>query len=513
MQILYDGIIEICAKLKVISDLLWEFPTNFKWYSDIPIVGSFSFAIILLLGSGIYFSIRLKFVQFRYFPKGIKTLFETTKKRDGISPLASFLLSSAMRVGPGNILGVTGAISIGGPGALFWMWISAIFSMATSFVESTLSQIFKQKDRQSYIGGMPFYGTKLLKNAAWVGVVLSSLYIVYAFLCLPAQGFNTISGINMLASSITNTDIPNDSVFNYVVFLIMIISIILMTFKGIKFVSKFTDFCVPIMAVLYLLTALLLIALHWNLIPWFFSAVFTGAFKPEAIFGGSLGVALIQGIKRGLMTNEAGQGTVSMPAAASNAKHPCEQGNVQSIGVFFDTVVICTPTAFIVILSQMWLKDTSWLSLGKLDQFIASCDSLSSSAGLNSNIVTIIVSLCYGLFALTTLAGFLTFSEMCAKRICKGRVFLTFIKLGCIFVVAFGVLANFAGMDLSSLWSLSDMANILMVYANIPLLYIGFKYVKKSFNHYKKTLNSKNPEDKFSGKTIGIKLDVWDKDK
>ena len=141
MDALLNVIRGVCGKIQVVSDLFWDFPTNLDWYARIPLLGNFSLAIILLIGSGIYFSVRLRFIQVRKFKYGLSVL-ATKNSATGISPLASFLLSTAMRVGPGNILGVTGAVSIGGPGALLWMWISAFFGMATAFVESTLSQIF-----------------------------------------------------------------------------------------------------------------------------------------------------------------------------------------------------------------------------------------------------------------------------------------------------------------------------------------------------------------------------------
>lgn len=155
MHPLFKAVNAVCDKLQVVSNLFWDFPTNFDWYANIPILGNFSLAIILLIGSGIFFTCQLRFIQVRKFKYGLHVL-KTQKAKTGISPLASFLLSTAMRVGPGNILGVTGAISIGGPGALFWMWFSAFFGMATAFTESTLSQIFKEKKDDEYIGGLPF---------------------------------------------------------------------------------------------------------------------------------------------------------------------------------------------------------------------------------------------------------------------------------------------------------------------------------------------------------------------
>ena len=384
-----------------------------------------------------------------------------------------------MRVGPGNILGVTGAISVGGPGAILWMWISALFSMATAFVESTLAQIFKKRDGDEYIGGMAFYGQKLIKNAIGIGIALSILYIIYAFLCLPAQGYNVISGLLSIAVLADPNAASPDQPFCWILFVIMIVFVAFLAFGGVKFVTKFTDVSVPIMAVIYIGTVLILIACNFDRIPWFFYVVVTEAFQPHAIFGGAFGVALQQGIRRGLMSNEAGQGTITMPAAASNAKHPCEQGLVQGIGVFFDTIVICTPTAFVVIMSQLWLGPNGgeWMDLGKLDKFTASCTALSGGEGLPSEIVFIIMCVCFSLFALTTLVGFVSFTEICAKRITRAKVFVVIIRICCLFVTAFGVIVNFAGLDLSALWNLSDMANILMVYCNLPLLYIGMKHV------------------------------------
>ena len=341
METLLAVITAVCGKIQVVSDLFWDFPTNFEWYANIPILGNFSLAIILLIGSGIYFSVRLRFIQIRKFKHGISVL-KNSKAQMGISPLASFFLSTAMRVGPGNILGVTGAVSVGGPGALLWMWISAFFGMSTAFVESTLSQIFKEKKNDEYIGGMAFYGRRLLGNSAIVGIVLSIMYIIYALLCFPAQGFNTVSAMGQIASIISGKELPTTHAIYWIGFAIVIIATIAVSFGGTKKISKVTDVLVPIMATVYVLTVLILILINFTRIPWFFYAVFTEAFKPEAVFGGAFGIALMQGVKRGLMSNEAGQGTITMPAAASDAAHPCDQGCVQAIGVFLDTIVICT---------------------------------------------------------------------------------------------------------------------------------------------------------------------------
>ena len=181
MQALFDIINAICGKIQIISDLFWSFPTNLNWYANIPILGNFSLAIILLIGSGIYFTCSLRFIQIRKFKEGIYILKNSKSTSTGISPLAAFFLSTAMRVGPGNILGVTGAISVGGPGALFWMWISAFFGMATAYTESTLSQIFKEKKAKNYlpneiVKGKTLKEQKLSEEALAILAVLNYNY-------------------------------------------------------------------------------------------------------------------------------------------------------------------------------------------------------------------------------------------------------------------------------------------------------------------------------------------------
>ncbi|MCR5415235.1 MAG: alanine:cation symporter family protein [Pseudobutyrivibrio sp.] len=505
MEGLLAFITAVCGKIQVVSDLFWDFPTNFEWYANIPILGNFSLAIILLIGSGIYFTIRLRFIQVRKFKHGIEVL-KNSKAQTGITPLASFFLSTAMRVGPGNILGVTGAVSVGGPGALLWMWISAFFGMATAFVESTLSQIFKEKKDDEYIGGMAFYGRRLLKNSAIVGVILSLMYIVYAILCFPAQGFNTVSAMGQIASIISGTELPTTHAIYWIGFAIVIIATCAVSFGGTKKISKVTDVLVPIMATVYVLTVIILIVINFTRIPWFFYAVFTEAFKPEAVFGGAFGIALMQGVKRGLMSNEAGQGTITMPAAASDAAHPCDQGCVQAIGVFLDTIVICTLTGFVVIMGRVWLTDASvaWFDLGKLPKYLASVAELTPGTAFNS-FVTLLISLCFGLFAFTCLLGFMSFSEICANRISRSKVFINVIRVIDIAVICFGMLTSIVGMDLGALWDLSDFANILIAYCNIPLLYIGFKYVKRAQEHFEKEDNTP-----FTSKVVGVDVPVWD---
>lgn len=342
MKEVFDAVNQVFDFVVPIADFLWGLPTNFDWYASIPILGNLSFAIVILIGSGIFFSIKTGFIQVTHFRKGLRILIDRKTAAVGITPLAAFFLSSAMRVGPGNIMGVTGAIAVGGPGALFWMWVSAFFGMATAFMEATLAQIFKERKGDELVGGLPFYGKKIMGNRTWVGVLLSCIFILYAMFCLPAQAFNVFSSVGSVAEIVTGETFSRTSMLYCITGILLIGGTTFFAFGGIHKITAVTDKMVPVMAVIYCGTVLLIAFLNIGTIPYFFGAVFGGAFTPEAVFGGFFGTALAQGVKRGLMSNEAGQGTITMSAAASDAEHPCEQGVVQALGVFLDTMVVCT---------------------------------------------------------------------------------------------------------------------------------------------------------------------------
>ncbi len=506
MEQIFNAINSFFDFVTPVSDFFWDFPTNMSWYSNIPVLGNFSLAIILLVGSGIYFSFRIGFMQVTHFKKGVQILAHKKSEETGISSLASFFLSSAMRVGPGNILGVTGAIAVGGPGALFWMWISAFFGMATAYLEAVLSQIFKEKKDDEFVGGLPFYAKRLLGGSVAAGVALSVMYIIYAMCCLPAQGFNVVSSIGQMADIVAGTSMASDSAFYYIVAVLLLILTAYIAFGGIKKVTKVTDKVVPIMAVVYIVLVFLLILCNLGEIPYFFSAVFGGAFSPEAIFGGAFGTVLAQGVKRGLMSNEAGQGTITMAAAAASTEHPCEQGLVQSIGVFLDTIVICTLTGFVVVMAHLWngTDAEAFMALDRLPKFLASAKNLTPIAGLQP-LVAFVITFCFCLFAFTCLVGMISFSEIAANRISTKKSFINAIRVFGIVIAGFGILCSIAGLELGNLWAISDLGNILIVFANIPLLYLGAKYVFKATEHYKK-----KDSTKFTSEVIESDELYWD---
>jgi len=279
MEAVFEAVNGVFSFITPVSDFLWDFPTNFAWYANIPILGNFSLAIILLVGTGIFFTFRFGFIQVTHFRTAIRAMLENRSSTDGISPFAAFCLSSAMRVGPGNILGVTGAIAAGGPGALFWMWISAFFGMATAYAESVLAQIFKEKKDDELVGGLPYYGKRLLGDKQVAGAALSVLFILYALCCLPAQGFNAVDSIGQVAEIVIGHEIATTSAFYYVIAAVLLAATAFIAFGGIKKVTKLTDKMVPVMAVIYCGTVITLIAINFKSIPFFFSEVFSGAYS------------------------------------------------------------------------------------------------------------------------------------------------------------------------------------------------------------------------------------------
>ena len=492
MQSLFDSINNLFAFIQPVSDAVWAFPTQFAFYSAIPIIGQMSMAVLLLLGMGLVLTVRTGIVQRFSFAEAYRIIMRQHQASAvGISPKAAFLLGLAMRVGPGNIVGVTGAISVGGPGALFWMWVAALLGMASAFTESVLAQLFKEKKDQEFVGGLPFYGRSLLGGKRYVGVFLSIAFIVYALFNLPAQTFNVFTAFGMIAETVTGNVAERQSPLYVTIAIVLVISSAWMILGGIRRVIRYTNVMVPVMAVVFCAVSLLIIALNANLIPTFFREVFTGAFSPDALFGGAIGVAIAEGVRRGLMSNEAGQGTITMAAAAADNRHPCEQGFVQSLGVFVDTLVICTLSGFVVVIAQLWQTapdDAAWsaASASRIGTYLGSVQYLTPT--WLSDPATIVLSLCYALFAFTTLLGMISFAEISANFTSRSARFILMIRLlGAMLFVPFGAMTVLAGLELGNLWAITDLTNIVMVYLNIPLLILGAPIVLKALDHYKRS--------------------------
>ncbi|MBY0572184.1 MAG: alanine:cation symporter family protein [Undibacterium sp.] len=491
-----------------IADFLWEFPTKEAAYSAIPVLGKLSFVVLLLLGTGMYFCVKTRLVQVRRFTVGLGIMLNKKASSAGISPMAAFLLSSAMRIGPGNIMGVTGAISVGGPGAMFWMWVSAFLGMATAFAEAVLAQLFKQKAHGSYVGGMPFYGQFLLGKRRFAGVVLASIFIVYALFSIPGQSFHLFTALGAVAETVAGQHFDRSSEVYWGIAGLLVVGVTITVVGGLKSVTRVTDLVVPIMAGIYSLLVLIIIVINYDLLPYFFKTVLSGAFAPQALFGGAFGVALAQGIKRGLMSNEAGQGTITIAAAVSENDHPCEQGFIQAIGVFLDTMIICSMTGFMIVMAHLWTGDAAvgWESIkdAKLTVFLTSVRHLVPNVALHDT-VTVILASCYAMFAFTTLIGLILFAEIAANQISQHRIFIRVIRLsGALLFVPFGALAVLAGLELGNLWAISDLVNIMVVFANMPLLFIGSRYVFLCLEHYHRSGGAR-----FVSREIGLETEVW----
>lgn len=491
-----------------VTDALWDFPTNISWYANIPVLGKITFPIILLIATGIFFTAKMRFNQVSGFFTGLRILTTQKATSTGVSSLAAFLLSTAVRVGPGNIMGVTGAISIGGPGALFWMWVSAFLGMATAFSEAVLAQIFKEKKGNEFVGGLPFYGAKILGNKKWIGVVLSAVFVSYALLNIPPQTFHTFTAMGSIFDTLAGTPYARNSAAYYAIGIILTITVAATTFGGVHRLSKVTDYLVPVMASLYILTILIILGLNYSKIPAVFGAIFVEAFSPHAVFGGGFGIALMQGIKRGLMSNEAGQGTVTMAAAVAETQHPCEQGFVQSIGVFLDTMIICSLTGFVIIMAHLWSGDTgvNWaaISSSKISIYMTSVEQLVPGEMLD-NSAKIILAFCYGLFAFTTLTGMILFAEVAANAISRRKKLVYAIRLlGSCLLVPFGAACVIGGFELGNLWYIADFSNIIMVFANVPIIVIGSKIVFKALEHYNRTKGARP-----NAKDLGVETDTW----
>ena len=507
MNNIFEMVDRLFAGIVPIADFLWDFPTNYDWYSSIPILGQFSLAILLLLGGGVFFTVKMKFVQIKEFKTGIKLLTSKVETKVGTTPLAAFLISMAGRVGAGNIVGVTGAVTIGGPGAICWMWLSALFGMSTAFGEATLAQIYKEKKGDEYVGGFTFYIQKIWGNKKWIGTGMCVLYLIYNMLSIPVHTFHVFTAASSIINEVTGRITDVSETIYYVIAIAIIVIIAIVTFGGIKRVIKFSDKAVPVMAALYTIVVLALILINFNKIPMFFGAVFTGAFRPNAIFGGAFGVALAQGLKRGLLSNEAGMGTVTQASSIADANHPCEQGFIQSIGVFLDTIIICSLTGFIITAGTLWNNpgiDWDVMKLDKIGTYLTSVKELVPGTAMDTSVL-VFVALSFGLFAFTTLLCDLTYAEIAANKISRSKGFIGFIRsLGALFFVPLGTITVLAGLQLDNLWYVSDLINVILVMINIPTLIVGRHIVSKAYDNYKNS-NGK----RFVASDIGIESDVW----
>lgn len=452
------------------------------------------FVPLFLVVGGLYFTFRCKFIQVRLFKESFKVITEKPADENGISSFGALMVSTASRVGTGNIIGVATAICLGGAGAIFWMWITAIIGGATAFVESTLAQIYKKRDKDgSSYGGPAFYMQIALKQR-WLGVIFSILVIL-----VYAVGYNMLAAYN-LQSTFEVFSFYDGSVTPKVIGIILAILFGIIVIGGAKRLIKVTGVMVPVMGVIYVAVSLLVLALNIFNIPAMIVWIFKSAFDFHAIFGGFAGSCIMWGIKRGLYSNEAGMGSAPNAAAKADISHPAKQGLVQMLSVFLDTLLICTATAFMC-LSTM-TDPSAFVSDGAADAAGYVQTSMAASLG-GFGPVFLTVAMC--LFAFTTLIGNYSYCEGCLEFIIKrvpSRAELLIFRLIATILVFVGAVAS-AGF----VWDMADMLQGLMVVVNVPSIVILGGTAIRCLNDYtKQRKEGKDPH--FIAKDIGIKEDT-----
>ncbi len=309
------------------------------------------FMIGLLILAGLYFCIRTIVVQIRYVPDMFRAIAEKpsdiSEGVKGISSFKAFTISAASRVGTGNVAGVAVAISTGGPGAVFWMWLLAIVGGATSFVESTLAQLYKVKDRESYRGGPAYYITRGLgEKFRWLAILFAlAITITYGFV------FNAVQS-NSITAAVAESTGNDSSNLKVIIGLVLAAATGAIIFGGVQRISKVTQVIVPVMAMAYIILGIIVLVLNWSEVPSMLALIVEHALGIREIAGAAVGTAIMQGMRRGLFSNEAGMGSTPNAAATSSVSHPCKQGLIQTLGVYFDTIIVCTVTAVIILLSN-----------------------------------------------------------------------------------------------------------------------------------------------------------------
>ena len=448
--------------------------------------------IFLLVAAGIYFSIRTKFVQFRLISDAIKALKEKAENNDNGKSVSSFqalMISTASRVGTGNIAGIATAIVAGGPGAVFWMWVMAIVGGASAFVESTLAQVYKVKDGKEFRGGPSYYIERAL-GKRWLGVLFSILLIA----CF-AYGFNGLQTYNM--SSALEYYIPNysDTILPAVVGLLIAAATAFVIFGGVHRIGFISSVIVPIMAGIYILMGIFITLTNLNRVPEMFSLIFDGAFDFRAIFGGFAGSTVLIGIKRGLFSNEAGMGSAPNASATATVSHPVKQGMVQVLSVFIDTLMICTTTAFILLLSGVTGVPEKLAGIPYVQSAISA---IVGSLGIHFITFSIFA------FAFTSLIGNYYYAESNILFIKNNRILLNVFRITCLIAIFLGAQADF-----STVWNLADVLMGFMAIENILVIFLLGGIAFKVLDDYTKQ-KKQGIDPVFKAKNVGLNnTDTW----
>lgn len=413
--------------------------------------------IYLCLGTGLYFSIRTRFLQVRHFGHMIRLLFKGASSERGVSSFQAFSLAVSGRVGIGNIAGVATAIAMGGPGAVFWMWMIAFLGAGSAFVEAALAQIYKEEIKGQYRGGPAYYIERGLK-VKWYAVLFAIATLIATGLLLPGVQANNIGSAvhNAFAIPIEATGAG------------LVVLLALLIFGGVKRLGRAAELIVPFMAAGYILMALVVMALHIGEVPAMFALIFKSAFGAEAAFGGILGLAISWGVKRGIYSNEAGQGTAPMAAAAAEVKHPAAQGLVQAFSVYVDTWFVCSATAFMILLTGKYnVVNPAGGFLRENIPGVATGPAFTQAAvdSVIPGVGSAFVAIALFFFAFTTLMAYYYYAETnlaYLRRQATSPWMLNVLRVVFLVVVFYGTLRN---ADVA--WALGDIGVGLMAWLNI----------------------------------------------
>ena len=431
--------------INFINDLLWTY-----------------ILLALLLCCALWFSLKTKFVQIRMFGEMVRLLGESAgKPENGEKHISSFqacAISIASRVGTGHLAGVATAIAVGGPGAVFWMWLMALLGAASSFVESTLAQLYKTHGKDSYIGGPAYYMRKGLKQP-WMGTLFAVLITITFGFAFNSVQSNTICAAFEHAFGWEHT----------VVGLVITVSTVLIIFGGVQRIARVSSILVPVMALGYVLLALFIVVLNITEIPAVIRLIVSHAFGWEQALGGSVGVALMQGIKRGLFSNEAGMGSAPNVAATAHVTHPVKQGLIQALGVFTDTLLICTCTAFIILFSGVSINgETNGVQLTQL--------ALTHEIGQWGNVF---VAVALFFVAFSSILGNYYYGEANIRYFSRSKWVLVVYRLLVGGMVMFGAVAS-----LEVAWGLADITMGLMALFNLIAISLLGKYAFRLLDDY-----------------------------
>lgn len=448
--------------------------------------------ILLLLVGGLYFTVRSGFVQFRMLKEQFRAVMEKPKDSKGVSSFQALMVSTASRVGTGNIIGVSTALCLGGYGSVFWMWIIALIGSATAFVESTLAQIYKKRGPEGSYGGPAYYIEAVCKKRTLA--IIFSVFLIVTY----GVGFNMLASYN-LQTTFSAYSFYDPVVSPWIIGGILAVIVGFCLFGGGKRIISATSFLVPVMGLAYILVALFITLMHLPALPGILQRIFREAFDLNAIFGGFSGSCVMYGIKRGLFSNEAGVGSAPNASASAQVSHPVKQGLVQILSVFIDTLLVCSATAFMCMSSGV--DPSPELSGAAYIQA-----SLSQTLGAFG---PIFITVSMVLFAFTTLLGNLFYVDKGVSHI-LGKVPEKSVQ-SIIHVVAAGVIFLGAGLSADLLWNIADLFMGGMTLINMPVLFILGKYAMRALADYN-TQRAEGIEPVFRAKNIELphQVDVWE---